>query len=177
MPDEAVAKGLPSLWLGADLGRTPRQNPPRWPHKPAPRSTRCRASHVAALAIALWLSAMTVTACATQSQRALPPDFAARVTARISAAADQPTQTLRYNPIPCNCPAFEVQLEGHWHRVAFDAPADSPLMLALKAATEQDDAQQRRFSLSGSFGSDLDTCAKGVIFVSFSPAGWADRPE
>ena len=83
-------------------------------------------------------------------------------------------QRLRFNPTPCNCPPFEIALDGHWHRVAFEAPEDSPLMQALQQATKQDDARRRTFALRGSLDDDLEVCAKGAIFLKFEPTAWDD---
>jgi len=126
--------------------------------------------------LAMTLASLMMGACATAPAGPGKPDYAKRVEARIEAARALEVQKLRFNPTPCNCPPFEIALEGRWHRVAFDAPEDAELMVALQAATRTPDAQRRTFALRGSLSDSLETCGKGAIFVTFTPTAWDDQP-
>ncbi len=121
-------------------------------------------------------AAAAFVACATGAPKA-PPDYADRVRARIEVAQQLEVQRLRFNPTPCSCPPFEIALDGRWHRVAFDAPEDSPMMIALRQAVEAPTATSRGFELRGRLRENLATCARGAILVTFNPTEWVDGPS
>lgn len=124
----------------------------------------------------LALSSSLATACGSTAASAPGVrDYAARVQARIAAERSSETLLVRYNPTPCNCPAFEIRLQGRWHRVAFDQEEEEePAVLALRAAITKPDAERRTYVLRGSLSDRVLTCGKGAIFVTMTPTEWVD---
>ena len=117
------------------------------------------------------------SACATtSSSEAVAPDYAARVQARIALERASDRVLVRYNPTPCNCPAFEILLDGRWHRVAFDKDDNEAIVSALTNAISSPDAATRTYTLRGSLSDRLMTCGKGAIFVTLTPTEWVDAP-
>jgi hypothetical protein len=96
------------------------------------------------------------------------PTYEEIVRARIEAAAEASTHSLRYNPTTCRCPAFEMRLDAYWQRVdlAVDDPEDATLA-ALLAATEAADEQVgRTYTVEGTLTDVIGTCGAGTRFVT-----------
>jgi hypothetical protein len=130
------------------------------------------------------LVAAALVACAGGPERVDPSAdpahaWAVAVRARVAAARDQPSFTLRYNPAACDCPPFEVRLDGIWHRVLFaGAGPEDAAMQALDAAVR--DARARRvnatWQIQGSLDDSLTTCARGTLVVALSPSAFGAPP-
>jgi len=105
--------------------------------------------------------------------------WALEVHARIAAVRNQPSFTLRYNPAACDCPPFEIQLEGVWHRVVFAGSSpDDEAIQALDTAVK--DARSRRvnatWQVQGSLDDTLATCARGALVVALTPTAFGAAP-
>jgi len=87
---------------------------------------RCRTPRVFRIPREILLVLATVgTACASA-----PKTQADRVREMLEALAEAPERdpvfVVRWKPVPCECPEWEVRLEGSWHR-AFLEPAGDPV--------------------------------------------------
>ncbi|MFT7622694.1 MAG: hypothetical protein ACI9WU_001869 [Myxococcota bacterium] len=125
---------------------------------------------------------LALVACSAANPRPAdpPPDLpledevvnAARV------AAEQPELVVRYNPVRCSCPPFEIQLGARWVRLHIeglqepDGPApDSPAgkLLATASADLQAGAV-RHYRVAGDLGQSPSKCGQGALFLSLSLA-------
>ena len=126
--------------------------------------------------LALATAAGLAAAACSGAPTAPAPDpavaYAERVLARIAAAREAPSFTLRFNSSSCDCPPFEIDLGGVWHRVAFaGAEADDPVIVALDEAATAARAGRgpSTWQVQGSLEDALTTCARGALVVPLSP--------
>ncbi|MGM0576666.1 MAG: hypothetical protein ACQEXJ_13135 [Myxococcota bacterium] len=109
-----------------------------------------------------------------------PQTYDAKVRARLEVAREERVHVLRHNPTTCGCPPYELRLDGHWHRVAFDAPdEDDPALLALQEAVAADAGREagRQYVMQGKLDSTLVTCGRGAIVVTLDPTAFGPPPE
>ncbi len=82
-----------------------------------------RARRLAGIAPVLWLFG----ACGSTPPVAAPANpLRARLEAALAALPTDAPLSLRYNPAPCDCPAFEMPLDGAWLRVELVASGNVP---------------------------------------------------
>ncbi|MCA9515604.1 MAG: hypothetical protein KC635_11730 [Myxococcales bacterium] len=140
-------------------------------------------SHAAAAALLATLLLMTGCASTPAAEEASGPPvmgYLERVKARVAAAQASPTHRIRFNPVVCDCPPYEVELEGVWQRVAFtNGDPQDPAVLLLEAAAQE---SQRRgthavWTVAGSLEDATMTCARGAIVVGFTIDVFEPEPE
>ncbi len=107
--------------------------------------------------------------------------WAAQVRERVAAAGEQPCYAVRYNPVACDCTPYEIELGGHWHRVAFvGVGPEDEVLRALDTAVAEAEGRgaAATWQLQGSLDDALTTCARGAIVVGLSPSAFgAPEPE
>lgn len=103
-----------------------------------------------------------------------PPPFEEQVENAARVARDQPALVVRYNPVQCPCPAFEVQLGARWIRLQVEGTdvADSPAA-ALEARGIRDRAADRvaHYEVRGDLSTSARRCAQGALFLTLLVAG------
>jgi hypothetical protein len=83
------------------------------------------------LATALGLAALAGPGCATTPRT--PADHARdRLETAIDQHRDQRSFRVRLNPVPCDCPPFEVLLGDAWRRAFLEPPGDDGPVGALQ---------------------------------------------
>ena len=116
----------------------------------------------------LWLSS-----CATTQPDAPPPPAATyeeEVTRASRAIADQ-KKKLRYNPVQCTCPAFEVELGPRWVRVAIEGLDDiDSLAAGLKTRAVGDHRSDRLeyYEVLGDLSTSPEYCGQGALYLRLS---------
>lgn len=132
---------------------------------------RCRRLLVPALV------AVLAGACASAPPPAPDPalHWADLVGARVVAAQVRDSHPVRYNPAACDCPPYELQLDGSWHRVAFAGVGpDDPAVIALDEARR--DAPGAVWQVQGALQTALATCARGAIVVTMALSAFGPPP-
>ncbi len=91
-----------------------------------------------------------------------------QIEAAARAASEGPTQTVRYNPVKCTCPPFEVQLGLRWVRVELES-ADDPESLAsrltLRAKEELDNDPPPVYVVTGDLTTSARRCGSGTLYL------------
>jgi hypothetical protein len=132
----------------------------------------------------LALAAVTAGGACPSSgpQRAATvPDYHARVLARIEAEGEATSFEVRHNPTPCACPAWEMRLDGVWHRVAFDVSDrdEDPTLAALNAALGRPEVPGQgpaTWRIQGQLDDALEVCSRGTLYVTFAPSAFGEPP-
>ncbi len=114
------------------------------------------------LVFGLMLAAGCATAPPTER-----PGYEGIVLARVQAKDNTTIHLLRYNPTGCRCPAFEVALGDHWHRVELEVDdIETPALTALRdASTESGDQAGRLYEIEGALSDALTRCGGGVTVI------------
>ena len=100
-----------------------------------------------------------------------PVPFADELRQAAEVAAQQPQLVLRYNPVQCACPAFEVQVGPHWVRVELEGAADplSPAgQLLARAKADLDQRQVPHYAVKGELDPKPRKCAQGAYCLTLS---------
>ncbi len=88
----------------------------------------------------------------------------------LSATADQETKVLRYSPVKCACPAFEVRIGLRWLRVELDG-LDDPASLASRLLTvarnDDEGGHPREYLTRGDLATSLKRCGPGTLFADY----------
>ena len=116
-----------------------------------------------------------VAACGTTSpppkEAEPPPATYEEEVSRAAKAVSELEKIVRYNPVNCSCPAFEVLLGQRWVRVQVDG-ADDPTSVAgvFRARAKRDLANDKleRYSVVGDLSASGDYCAQGALYLSLS---------
>lgn len=127
--------------------------------------------------VALAVVASLGVACASSPPPAPDPalHWADRVAERVLIAQARDSHPVRYNPAACDCPPFELQLDGAWHRVAFAGVGpDDPAVVALDEARR--DAPEGVWEVQGGLQTNLTTCARGAIVVTMALSAFGPPP-
>lgn len=129
------------------------------------------ARRAAAFALAAVLAAGL--GCASAPAPTGPPimSYLERVKARVLVARASPTQRIRFNPVACDCPPYELELDGVWQRAAFaNTDLQAPAVLSLEEAAL--DSQKRGtlpvWTVAGTLEDTYQTCARGALVVGFT---------
>ena len=120
---------------------------------------------------------LLVMACATVAPP--PPDaprtaesYEAEVINAAEVAAAEPEIVVRYNPVRCSCPPFEVQLGARWVRVKL-AQMSEPASLAATLLKKAKQARQARqiphYPVRGQLGTSTYRCSQGAVYLEFEP--------
>lgn len=80
-----------------------------------------------------------VVGCSGANERISPSKMAkARIESVAKSHIDDQIYTLRLNPAPCDCPPFEVILDGKAYRVYLEPEGTNTLVSQLRASLEED---------------------------------------
>ena len=90
------------------------------------------------LVTTIALAALTACGAAQPSPAALA---VVRLEALAKLHADEPEFKVRLNPAPCDCPPFEVELDGAWHRTYLEPKDPSGPAEALRTDLQGEVAQ------------------------------------
>ena len=110
-----------------------------------------------------------MTVVPDKKEEAAPLSFKDELRKAVTVTADQPLKIVRYNPVNCACPAFEVQLGSRWVRVEIEDVA-LPETLAgrflarAKAASLATEVPHYR--VTGDLDTSLSICARGAFYLS-----------
>ena len=85
---------------------------------------------------------------------------------------------LRYNPVECDCPAWEIELRGEWTRILLTTEDDELLGALFERA--RDDEQERTFAtyaVVGGLGRDWATASTGMRYRMLNVLDWTEGVE
>jgi hypothetical protein len=89
-----------------------------------------------------------------------------RQAAKVTAA--QTHLVLRYNPVACACPPFELQVGSRWVRVALEGVKEvesAAGKLAAKAAADNKRGSISHYKIKGELDDKLRRCAGRAIYM------------
>ncbi len=122
----------------------------------------------------IYLVGCAAIAPASPGRSERSPGYLEIVEARLAEHGDSGPWTLRFNPAPCSCPAFEVLLGESWHRVAFDADEEDPLMVRLAEQSALPEGRESTlWRLGGRLLLQATRCGRGALYVTLVP----EEPE
>ena len=84
-------------------------------------------------------------------------------------ASEAPVQVVRYNPVKCACPMFEVRLGDRWVRVHVDGVDDPESLggrLLQRAKNEADHEPPPIYSVTGDLSTSARRCGQGTLCLS-----------
>ncbi len=108
-----------------------------------------------------------------------PVPFEQAVRQAAQVAAEQKALVVRYNPVTCNCPDFEIQLGARWVRLDLegaDVEESAAGKLVIKARADVANGVLRRYPVQGDLSTTPRRCAQGALFLTLSVAA-AERSE
>lgn len=125
---------------------------------------------------------MLFIGCATTSSDEPPqappaPTYEEEITRASSAVADK-NKVLRYNPVKCNCPPFEVQLGPRWVRVLVEDLASPDSVAAGLLQTAQRDLKADQlvaYRVIGDLSTSPEYCGQGALFLTLSVEALATK--
>jgi hypothetical protein len=132
-----------------------------------------------------WIALTLLVGCATTSPDepapAPPaPTYEEEIT-RASQAVAEKNKVLRYNPVKCNCPPFEVHLGPRWVRVVLENLASPDSVAAGLLKTAQRDLKKDQlihYDVIGDLSTSPEYCGQGALFLTLSvDALAAKKPE
>lgn len=120
--------------------------------------------------------ALVLARCAGPELREEPPpapaaSFAEELRKAAEVTAQKPALVVRYNPVQCNCPGFEVQVGPRWVRVAIDGTKDATSPAArLLARAKADHGEDKvvQYTVAGELDPSPERCAQGAYYLTLS---------
>lgn len=100
-----------------------------------------------------------------------PLPYADELRQSAEVAAQQPQLTLRYNPVQCACPPFEVQVGPRWVRVVLESvtdPATPAGQLLARARADLDQRKVSHYAVKGELDPKPRKCAQGAYCLTLS---------
>lgn len=120
---------------------------------------------------------LVLNACATystpQNKDAPPLSYEDELRQAAKVMATQAHLVVRYNPVKCSCPPFELQIGSRWVRVAFEkskVPDSAAEKLNTKAAQETKDGGIGHYKIKGELDDSINRCAGRSIYLSVAMA-------
>ncbi len=127
-------------------------------------------------AVSIWLGLLAV-GCATDGPQKAPPPpktWVEEVERAAKVAAAQPTLVLRYNPVTCSCPPFEVQIGSRWARALvddLDKPGSPASLLLERAIAERKARRVGQYTIKGKLNPSSQPCGQGAVYLTVSVVG------
>ena len=125
-----------------------------------------------ALGLVLIVAACASTTPAQKVGSSSSETYADEVVNAAAVAATEPEVVLRYNPVRCTCPPFEVQLGARWVRVrvaGLDSKGSAASQLLVKAKADLDASRVVQYPVKGELGTTTSQCGQGALFLDFEP--------
>ena len=120
---------------------------------------------------------LVLNACATysttQDKEAPPLSYEDELRQAAKVMATQTHLVVRYNPVKCSCPPFELQIGSRWVRVAFEkskVPNSAASKLNIKAAKETKQGGIEHYNIQGELDDSINRCAGRSIYLSVAIA-------
>ena len=102
----------------------------------------------------------------------------------LARAGDQTKHVLRYNPVTCRCPSFELEVGARWVRVDLaEMKVPESLASVLHAKAKQDTAEKRlkTYLVYGSLSDTIQRCGQGAPYLTLNlespPAPENEQPS
>jgi hypothetical protein len=122
----------------------------------------------------ILLSALVATSCVTATPP-LPADplkaYVGEVQSSLQLAAEETTVMIRYNPVSCNCPPFEIQLGARWVRLEVRGTREegsSAAAFLAQARADLETGHFKSYTVSGELATNTGICGQGTIHATFS---------
>jgi hypothetical protein len=97
----------------------------------------------------------------------------------LEAASSSLWYELRYNPVPCDCPPYELRLGDSWVRVALRPPFEEEQgpTAALLARSSADLADERlaHYAVFGGLDDGVQRCETNALVARLDVASWSDQ--
>lgn len=91
---------------------------------------------------------------------------------------DAVTFRLRYNPVECDCPDWEIELRGDWTRTVLSADNEGLLPALLdRANIDDEDENFVIYAVVGGLGSDWTTASTGMRYRLLHVLEWIENAE
>lgn len=139
-----------------------------------PRERRAWASagRAAVWAAALWaLGCASTPAVVPEEEPVQPPlTYEEELRRALEVTSDQPIKMLRYSPVKCVCPAFEVRVGLYWLRVeleALDKTTSGSSRLLSRAQNDEAAGQPREYATRGDLSTKLKRCGPGTLYAEY----------
>lgn len=123
-------------------------------------------------AVVLILPACATVAPTARDAPRTAESYEAEVINAAEVAAAEPEVVVRYNPVRCSCPPFEVQLGARWVRVKLaqmSEPGSLAASLLKNAQRALDAGKIQHFPLRGQLGTSTYRCSQGAVYLEFEP--------
>ena len=121
------------------------------------------------------LLALALSACGRPPQKLeeppKPKDDVEELSQAAQARKGQPHFTARYNPVRCNCPAFEVQLGSRWARLMLEGEQDPTTpagKLAEHAKADLELGRLPHYRVRGELSTSPRRCGQGALYLTGS---------
>lgn len=118
---------------------------------------------------------LLLTACsAAPVEGPSPPTLAgqeANLSTAAQVAAGRGQLVIRFNPVRCSCPPFEIQLGARWVRVRLeqmDAEGSPASLLAARAKIDLNDGKLSHYPVRGDLSTSPEICAQGTFYLTLS---------
>ena len=118
------------------------------------------------------LISIVTAACATTTPKEEAPQplsYEDEIRQAANVMAAQTHLVLRYNPVTCGCPAFELQIGSRWVRVALEQlkkPDSAAAKLMSKAISANKKGHVGHYKIKGELDDSLNRCAGRAIYLS-----------
>jgi hypothetical protein len=116
---------------------------------------------------------LVLNSCATysttQDKEAPPLSYEDELRQAAKVMATQAHLVVRYNPVKCSCPPFEIQIGSRWVRVAFEkskVPNSAAAKLNTKAAKETKQGAIEHYKVKGELDDSINRCAGRSVYLS-----------
>lgn len=91
---------------------------------------------------------------------------------------DAVTFRLRYNPVECDCPGWEIELRGDWTRIALVTDSEELTQALLERATADEQAGAFAiYAVVGGLGHDWTTASTGMRYRTLHIIEWIGNAE
>ena len=120
------------------------------------------------------LIALMLLGCASAPAKKKPPQdmtYKEAIRRAVAITAAQSQMVVRYNPVRCSCPPFEVQVGSRWVRLALDdveVAESTAAQLNTRARGDADAKAVNHYRVTGDLDTSLSRCAQGTLYLTLS---------
>lgn len=127
--------------------------------------------HLAGLIGALVLLGACSANRTPTGQPAEPETYDEEVRTLAGQASDSPLKVIRFNPVSCQCPPFEIQLGARWVRLLVNGteePQSPAGLLATEAAADLAAGRIEHYRVEGELSTSPQRCAQGALYLTLA---------